>query len=309
MAISEKHARRIQYADYLLDCLILILLFAVGICRYRSVLVLALIMFLRFIITLDNIKFLTTMLAPLLIVALIADVKMGQFYPIFPELSPFISVLSYLITEFIVVEYLKSRTYTLSGNKVFAVCPRCFYNNGYLVPVCGICKFNYEKYSNDLVSNSKKLLSGDTEGRTSQVECKLPKNLSSRKKVALNLDPSESILASVRIAPFRGLYKNDLKLIISHMIITDCRIIIIRFGGIAGGWKAREDLKIKDIESFDIENKLHHGRQVRFIVFKLNDDLYEMFYSAGDTVVLNEIYKCINSRREHPSAREISTVM
>ena len=219
------------------------------------------------------------------------DIKSGQYFPLFPSLNPLLSVVIFVILEYVLVEYVKTRITSFFNNKVFTVCPSCYYNNGNPVSTCGNCEYEYDHLENRLLAPANNSTIGPDDSITG-----LTKRISSRKKVALCLRCNETILGNIRISPFRGVYKNGSKLHINSLIITASRVILIKYGSIAGGWKSREDLAIRDIISVEIKRKWHHSKEVNLLVFELrNNDVYELFYSAFDSsnYVLGEILNCI----------------
>lgn len=287
---------KIHSIDMLLDGLLLLIFFAIGIGRYRAALVLAAIMFIRFMTCDKNRKVVTIVCAPLFALALYLDIKRGQFFPVFPNLNPLISIFAFVPTEYIFVQYVKAIIPRLVKNAIFIVCPKCQFNNNNPTQTCSKCQYtNLFTTDNYLIEHDKTVgrMVADRIG-----DSKINKLMSKKWESALNLSDGEIISMNIQISPFRGVYKNGTKLFIDSFVLTQSRIILIKFGFICGGWTTRNDLPIKDIESVTIQNKWHHTKEVNLLVLKLiNGDVYELFYSPFDnsTAVLNEVADSINN--------------
>lgn len=298
MNISDKYTKALFHIDRLIDSVLLLVLYAVGVCRYRSVLVLSVLMLMRFTIADEKMKYVKSILAPVLIFSLILDIKFGQYFPIYPTLSPIISVLIFVTSEYIFVVYVKYLIPRLSNNKVFTVCPKCYFNNGNLVTTCGGSNCGYSCLENTYLHLTDNEEIENCKIVSNQIGSNLPKTISKRKRAALNLRHNEILLANIRVSPFSGVYKNGSKLFINSLIITDSRIILIKYGSIAGGWKTREDLALSSISSIKIGTKWHITKVASMLEFKLtNDNTYELFYSTFDksNQVLDDMAGCIKS--------------
>ncbi len=271
----------------IIDGILLLILYLIGLCRYRSALVLSIIMFIRVINDVFNRKVLFIVFAPIFVIAFYFDIKLGQYFPIYTNLNPLISILIFVITEFIIVEYIKKRLPSIIGNEIFVVCPICHFNNDNPISVCRNCRYVYdtlENYKKVDINNYDDGLKIDN-NITSEINfTKFNKSISKIKKIALNLHENETIIANISISPFRGVYKNGVKLYIDSLVITQYRIILIKFGFTDGGWKIREDIPITDIISSNVQNKWHHTKKVNLLVCQLiNNDIYELFYSPFAT--------------------------
>jgi len=253
-----------------------LVLFSLGICRYRIVIYMAIAGIVRAIANTMGISkntlnvFIIIVGLPLIYI----DILKGQLYPVFPHLNILISFSVMIPTVIITNTYLTKLVQKITCNEIFTYCLNCKYENPRLVKMCTNCKSTVKNFDNCDIKYEK------------------PKSL-------LNIIYGEYVAAVYNFGSSRGVYKNSVKLRTTKMFITNINTIFIKYKALDRGWTSKEVIKNIDIKKIIIEKKKH----TRFImpvlsIITSNGTIYDLYYYAAEpaSVKLMEIANCLKKQ-------------
>lgn len=253
-----------------------LLLFSIGICRYRIIIYLALAGIARAIANSNGVGknafniIITAMALPLVYL----DMLYGQLYPVFPHFNIIISVGALIFTVITINTCLKQLVQKITCNEIFTYCLNCKFENKHLVKTCANC-------------------------RSTVIDFKDVDNKYEKPKSLLNIIDGEYVVAIYHIGKYRGVYKNDIKLQIMNMIITNINTIFINYKYNCKGWSYREEINNNNIIKMVIEKKKHNKVTVPVLsIITSCGTIYELYYYTFDleNKKLFEIAGCIKKQ-------------
>lgn len=251
-------------------------LYSIGICRYRVILYLAAAGIIKAIINSTKIgkNILNIILITFALPFLYVDIQKGQLYPIYNNLNVLISLGAMLITAFTVNKYLKTLVQKITDNEVFTYCLNCKFENSHLVKRCVNCKSTVMDFCN------------------ADVNLERPMSL-------LNCIAGEHVVAVYSFGGFQ-VYKDNIKLQVKQMIITNINTVLVNYKMHCKGWSNREVINNTDIIKIAIENAKYNKRAPASILLITTSigTIYELFHYSTDPapISLTEIANCLKSQ-------------
>lgn len=253
-----------------------LLLYSIGICRYRTILFLSAAGIIRAITNSTNINKdgLNIVIISLALPFLYLDILKGQLYPVYENVNVFISVGATLITAFTINKYLKKLVQQITCNEIFTYCLNCKFENTRLVKICANCKSSGIEFLN-VDSNLKKPMS------------------------LLSCIDGEHVVAVHNFGGFK-VFKDNVKLQVKKMVITNINTVFVNYKTYSRGWSNREIIKNIDIKKIAIEDAKHNKRAPAPIlsITTSNGTIYELFHYSTDPspISLTEIANCLKSQ-------------
>ena len=258
---------RVLFRSSLIEGFVFLLLFLIGLARYRF----ALVFIMRGLLSAVNqyytdkesdakiIKYLPIInsgLIGLVLISVVMDFSKGQIYPKHPNLPIWLTVISVgLGYGFALLLHVKigSLFQKISGNAVFTVCPTCGYANIKVVEKCGNC--GHEK-GMPLVWHEKerKEIPEELQQESNQYKkMGLYRKVPQEVIISLKLVEDEYILIAMK-SPFKfiGGRKDNATLPAGWLIMTNRRIIC--YSGFKG-WVRKEEILYSEIEEINIVPK------------------------------------------------------
>ena len=262
-----------------------LLIFATGLGRYRIILFYSAFSLLKAIfnwLKVDDLRILYFFYLPILVITLYVDIQKGQFYPIFPKLPFWITVLILVVAELSTREYVKKMLWKLSDGEIFSVCPSCKYDNRNIVTQCSNCSFRkgiekvdekrYEYRDSTLIySNLNKEIEN-------YKKIGLFKKIPLRIFNLLGICENETILIYSRVFPFKSLFKNSIRLILNNIVLTSERIIFVDYYFFSSGWRVKEVFSYDEIVEVVATMKKLGIKKEPVIIIKTIKDSYELFF-------------------------------
>ena len=284
-----------------LKCL---LLFAVGLGRYRICLFVASYFLIKPIIS-SNVKnayiFKVTYLA-IGLPFLYFDIERGQIFQIYNN-NLIVFFISFALLELFTKNFTNYSVETLTGNNIFSFCQKCGYENIELVSKCKNCqsKGNYNttyQLNSNTVNN--KINDCNESVFTSEPSEKLL-NL-------LKLKNDEFILINIKIPFIRGIHKNNQKKLCKNVVITNYAVYFIDYKFYHRGWVYLERLPFSEIEKVSVGTK-HVGISDYPLlnIDTQNEDKFEFFVSSTNlqeekyAKLANDIICLLNSQAYQPT--------
>ena len=222
------------------------LIFACGIGRYRSVVVYAAYCLLKSPSNIFNIeKRLNMFFLPAVVVALFFDVTKGPIFPLLTFNHLLIALPVMIILDKVVRNLIERMIGNISDGELFIVCPSCNYDNEELVKTCIKCAYDITKTVNKKLTNISSSYKGD----------KIPSQLIS----LLNIGESETILFHKQLSLRLACFKNNVRILRKHFIITSSYLILIDYKGfsfhIPKSYREKDIIPLTEIEVIKCEMK------------------------------------------------------
>jgi hypothetical protein len=317
---------RVIFRSGLPEVMMLLVLFASGLARYRVVLVFAIgdpLRALRMLLEARgeervNWKFVRMAWSLMVMLALTFDMKYGPLfyeYPSLPIWGGVIAVAAGFILPALILNKVGGLAQKLSGNAVFRVCPACGHFHSGMVDRCGNCGFTDGISPPESVRQSEppEDLKNEIEEyrKTGQLR-KIPKEA----LAGLNLLPDEYILMAMKGARFEGAKKYDGSLRPGWFFMTTQKIACYR--SVAGGWIERDFIPYGEITGVDIVKDkfvfvLQYTLRIdtqkgswQFFFGSSWQKYFRRIFSSGrltNKPALREIFCCIEKRRQGAPAQ------
>ena len=228
-----------------------IILFIIGVGRYRSCLFIATYFIIKALsskrIKNDNyFKFLFIAIgSPLLYL----DITKGQILPIYNN-HIFIFFLAFSLTELLTKKYANSFIENITDGEEFSYCRQCGFENIELVSTCKECgsKKNVENISTKNALTTKCKDSVENEELFSSMPTK-------RLLKILKLEDKEEIYLNIRIPFIRGIHKDNIKQLCKNLIVTNLNLTFIDYKFNHRGWFYREQIPASQIKDIGVGQK------------------------------------------------------
>jgi hypothetical protein len=262
-----------------------LIIFACGLGRYRSLLVLGMFFFATGVIEYmkKSYKVLSLMLGPVLLFSLYIDVRSGQVLPVFPGLPFLVTVVSLALIDVVLVRGLACRTLIRwSNGSLFRTCPRCSYSNRSLVNECGQCSYRNDSGSDKRAAQypeKREELNALIEETAGYRKAGL-KQPSGKIRGLLTLDEDEVVLTSLRIFPLQTLFRDGERTLASIMILTTKGVIFLQSLFFEVGWKMREQILYDDIIEIAATTKRVTTTKEPTLAIKTRSHQYEVCFMA-----------------------------
>lgn len=254
----------LKYQDVLINgasAISVVLLFLVGIGRYRFILVYAAYSLLNCSIAAvapgKKIRF---FLLPATIIAIYIDINKGPLLPLFPVNHLFLSLVLMLIVDGTVRKITNHFMEKVANGAMFVVCPSCNFDHSTLSRKCAQC--SYENKSQKMISTAN-----------------LQKNTLAPIKVIrmLNLNDNEEILYHFKLFPYRSILRNGIRQIRTNFVITTRNIYITDYFYFSRGWREKDIISLQDVVNVEGKMiKLHLSQEPILIMRTLAHDEYEI---------------------------------
>lgn len=210
--------------------------YAIGIARYRLVLVFALYFVLK---SIENVwptrARLSYLLLPIFVVTLIVDIHRGPLYPIFETNSLVLGLAAMLMGTTIATVIMKRAIVAVSHGDTFVYCPVCLHDNNDIVTKCRQCS-----YPQDNASESATSTFGGTVG-----------GLPRRVMQMLGLHQNEQVVFKSKLFPNRSVFEDGTRVIRKYLVVTSQRLIFIDYFYFAQGWRERRDIPLENVSRID----------------------------------------------------------
>ena len=298
------HENMIGFFNGLSIALKCLLLFAVGLGRYRICLFIASYFLIKPIIS-SNVKnadiFKFTYVAIGLPI-LYFDIEKGQILQIYNN-NLLVFLISFALFEIFTKKYTNKYIESFTKYKIFSFCQKCGYENIELVDKCKNCQSKEEnnstsRHATNIIGNKIKDCSENI----------LTSDPSKKLIDLLKLKNDECIFVNIEIPFIRGVHKNNQKKLCKNVVITNYAVYFIDYKFYHRGWVYLERLPVSEIEKVSVGTK-HVGISdytLLNIVTK-NEDKFEFFVSATNlqeekyAILANEIYRLLNSQTCQPT--------
>lgn len=243
--------KRIEIINGLSIALKLLILFMVGVGRYRVCLFMALYFLIKPILVntpwVNNIaKFFFSVVA---IPLLYLDATQGQVFPVY-NTNLIVFFISFALTELLSKKYVNSYIESITRGEIFSYCKRCGYENVELVRTCKECSYN--KKLGDLPKESSDKRKYDPAINNKDLYASTP---TKRLIEILKLEDDEKIYFNVNVPFVQGIYKNNVKYLCKNVVITNKNVHFIDYKFYHRGWCYLERLPVTQIKSIDASIK------------------------------------------------------
>lgn len=217
---------------------------------------------------------------PLGILMLYLDFKQGQIFPVFANTSLFFTLLVFAIADLCLNNTINLLVENLTNGRLFTFCQSCNYENFSLVNKCQNCNFTPEFYclqcskTGDMKKNNDHYL----------VDVSKDKILSKKAIKLLTLGPCEKIYDSLRITPFKGVYKNKGKIICKFVVVTNLNFILLDYRYNLRGWSMLDKIPLIDITESKVIMERHGIADAPILKIKVsNGDELSIFCNHDET--------------------------
>jgi hypothetical protein len=258
------------------------IIFASGLGRYRLTVVIFIYFATKAILKINKVSTvqIDRLYIPFLIIGVYYDFSYGQIYPVFTKSNPVLAFFLVIVTDALISNFIKKKIETLTDYQVFAVCPKCNFEMKDLVELCENCGYS----TNNLYIKDSAL--STAQNRTN--------NLS----LLLELERDETFKLQIKLGGFtaKSVFKNDQRLLLSKMIITNKRLFLLDWKPLGRGLSYKVSINLSDIIDLNIVNKFHINKQMPIIKFITKDNsTYELYfvYLIGGYNKLKPIASCL----------------
>lgn len=248
-----------------------ILIFSLGIGRYRVVLAYAFYSFIACLLTLkrpDNKDF-YWLLLPLMVISISLDIARGAVMPLFEHNYLVVAIGTVFVGDTVAKNCAERLIGKLSKGLLFVICPSCFYENKELVEKCIYC--SYEKGSSTMLSPP---VAQPPYGKIA------PRVLN-----ILKLQ-DEQILFYLSWFPSKTVFINSERDSRAIFVITTRNIILLDYYRFAlthpESWRVKDKVDLSAISSVEITTRdLYHMRYPLLVISTTSGDKYEMIFHIG----------------------------
>lgn len=284
-----------------------LLVFAVGLGRYRTVLVFGFFFLLRALLrwAARKERFLLILMLPALLTSIYYDFTRGQIFPVFQFGNALITIASLMIADALFVRLFLNRVLQKwSSQALFKVCPICKFDNKSLVNRCACCSYYkadiVESYTaedrlidvphmpNDLINEIEEYKRAGFNKQPSKKTIKL---------VGLNFD--EYILLNMRFFASPSFFIDGVRTVADNFLLTTQRVIFIHSLFFEKGWRMRETIIYKDITRLLITSRRVLNTDQPSLRIETQNGYYEIGFQAITDYreKIDNIILCIRRRR------------
>ena len=247
------------------------LVFLSGIGRYRTVLAYALYCLLKGLWAVvgkgAEAKYI---LLPTIIISLYFDLTKGQIWPLFERSYFIVSVGIAVVLDTLARRRVQKLIEEISKGDLFIICPSCNYDNKELVKICQACSYKKGDPFSALRRTDLLSVRGEKGGVIRMPE---------RVIQMLGIKEQEKILFSMRVFPFKSVFRNGEQEIVTFFVLTNTRIIFLDYHYFSYSWRKKDILSLSDIISVQGKmKKMYMVLQPEFVITTRSGDIYEIVY-------------------------------
>lgn len=282
--------------------------YALGLGRYRSVLVVGIFSLVRGLPILMRRRSTLVLAAftPFILAAVYLDAKWGQIAPVFSRLHFFITIASLIFVDAVVSRWcLYGALQRWSNGRLFKQCPQCKYDNRSLVSVCGQCAYESGKRSETVKSCEPSSNPEVPEDVATEIMSYTKGGFRPPSKKILglvSLDDDEFLLIHMRIFPYRSFFKNGVRSLAGNLLLTTKRIYFIHSVFFESGWRMRECLTYQEVVSVIVTTRRVATTSEPLLRLTTLENEYEIVFKSifRYREPIDHIVRCIQKRA--PSA-------
>jgi len=269
--LINKYLRNADFYDSISVVIKLILLFTIGVGNYRAIIALIVYFSARALVCNKAINIsLNLLTAPLVVFAILYDVKYGQLWSSH-EYNLFYLIVAFIVIDHVSTKYINMLTEHISNNYIFSYCLNCKYENNGLTASCKNCGHEGGSVDVPLVRN---------EIYDDSFKSQLPTlryAIDNYSIANLSLTIDEKIYMSIKIGFGDGPRISGKKQLCTNVVITNRNIILMHKFIFQRGWRWREKISLNDIKEVVMVDQNITSSARQSIKLSTESSTYELF--------------------------------